>query len=85
LGVEIVEIMGQIEKKIKVWLWIRGPIEQSKYEPKKNDAKLQSWYLSLTWVKLYEIKSFVSIKGACATIERTMTKLKLYQIPNLKP
>jgi len=33
-------------------------------------------------VKLHAVKNFVSIKGACAAIGRTWTKLKLCQILN---
>jgi hypothetical protein len=52
----------------------------------ENGAKLWCWYLNLAGVKLHAIKKFfMSIKSACATIERTKIKLKPFQIPNYNP
>jgi hypothetical protein len=66
--------------QLRVQMHKSKPMDQD-----ENGAKLQNWYLSPVRVKLHIIKSFVSIKGAYATIKRIVTKIKYVrsQIKNL--
>jgi len=58
LRAEIDQLSGQIEENWKLHDQLTVQVHKSKTKNQdENDAKLWGWWLSLTWVKLLEIKS----------------------------